>query len=440
MPIAQVRRADPVVGAAGFSTDPGLRPSLAHLFRRAGFGATSAELDAAVTAGYAATVEQLLTGPDPAADAIALPTLTQPPNAVPNDEQTPLVIWWLQRMVASTCPLREKLPWYWHGHLTSDFDNVGWPYLMYAQNQLFRTAGWGNFETLVRQVTTDPAMLQYLDLVFSSRTAPNENYAREVCELFVLGRVDASGQQPYTEDDVEAAARALTGWTMNNAQVPAFNASRWDPGTKTFLGVTGPLGTDDIVHIVTNHPAAIRWIPSKLWSYFAYPVTPADPVVSDLAPGYAADLDITNLLRAIFNHPAFQSPTARTGRVRTPVEWIVGAERALKITPDANTTGWLNTLQQRPFQPPNVAGWPANGYWVNTASALDRMRIAQSLANAGDTSTIQSAAAPARAAAVADLLGIDAWSPRTAAALAQVQNEPKSAVALALVSPEYTLN
>ena len=224
MPIAQVRRADPVVGAAGFSTDPGLRPSLAHLFRRAGFGATSAELDAAVTAGYAATVEQLLTGPDPAADAIAPPTLTQPPNTVPNDEQTPLVVWWLQRMVASTCPLREKLPWYWHGHLTSDFDNVGWPYLMYAQNQLFRTAGWGNFETLVRQVTTDPAMLQYLDLVFSSRTAPNENYAREVCELFVLGRVDASGQQPYTEDDVEAAARALTGWTMNSAQVPAFNA------------------------------------------------------------------------------------------------------------------------------------------------------------------------------------------------------------------------
>ena len=127
--------------------------------------------------------------------------------------------------------------------------------------------------------------------------------------------------------------------------------------------------------------------------------------------------------------------------MRTPVEWIVGAERALKVTPDANTTGWLNTLQQRPFQPPNVAGWPANGYWVNTASALDRMRIAQSLANAGDTSTIQSAAAPAaRAAAVADLLGIDSWSPRTAAALAQVQNEPKSTVALALVSPEYTLN
>jgi len=155
---------------------------------------------------------------------------------------------------------------------------------------------------------------------------------------------------------------------------------------------------------------------------------------------FAADLDITNLLRAILNHAAFQSPAARTGRVRTPVEWIVGAERALKITPDANTTNWLNTLQQRPFQPPNVAGWPSNGYWVNTASALDRVRIAQSLANAGDTSAIQAAAASARATAVADLLGVDAWSPRTAAALAQVQSEPKSVVALALVSPEYTLN
>jgi uncharacterized protein (DUF1800 family) len=227
---------------------------------------------------------------------------------------------------------------------------------------------------------------------------------------------------------------------MNNTQVPVFNSSRWYSGTKTFLGVTGNLTTDDVVQIVTHHPAAVRWIPTKLWSFFAYPVTPADPVIDDLAPGFAADLDITNLLRALFNHAQFQSATARAGRVRTPVEWIVGAERALHITPDANTVGWLRTLQQQPFQPPNVAGWPANGYWINTASALDRMRIAQSLANAGDTSVVSAAAASARAAVAADLLGIESWSPRTAAALAQVQNEPKSVVALALVSPEYTLN
>jgi uncharacterized protein (DUF1800 family) len=191
------------------------------------------------------------------------------------------------------------------------------------------------------------------------------------------------------------------------------------------------------VRIVTHRPAAARWLPARLWSYFAYPVNAADAVVSDLAPGFAADLDITNLLRAVFLHPSFQSTQARTGRLRSPVEWLVAAQRSLGLTPTDSSVWWLTTLQQVPFRPLNVAGWPANAYWCNSAGALDRMRIATSLASSANLSAITALTATARPAAVGALLGIDAWTPRTLTALDTVRNEPASLVALALVSPEY---
>lgn len=432
------------VSPAGFSSDPALRDSLAHLFRRAGFGASAVRLDAAESAGYAATVETLLTPGDAAADAIAPPALTRPPDPIPDgvDERTPLVVWWLQRMAAaSTNPLSEKLPWFWHGHLTSDFSEAGYPFLMWAQNQLFRDAGWGDFPTLVRSVTTDLAMLRYLDLLNSRKTAPNENYARELCELFVLGRTDSTGAQPYTEADVQAAAKGLTGWTLDATRTTVvFDATRWDTTTKTFLGQTGAWNTDDIVRIVTHHPAAARRIPARLWSFFAYPVGPADPIVAELAATFATELDITKLVRRIFTHPSFQTAQARQGRVKTPLEWVIGTYRALGLTPDASTASALRTLLQYPFQPPNVAGWPANGYWINTVSALDRVRMAQSIARAASIPTITDAPATDRPAAAAALLGVEAWSARTTAALAAAQAEPASLLALALVSPEYVLN
>jgi uncharacterized protein (DUF1800 family) len=427
-------------GATALASDPVLRAKLAHLYRRAGFGSSPAELDAAETRGYAASVELLLSGPDPVADAITPPTLTPPPGSPGSNESTALIVWWLQRMVASQNPLREKLPWFWHGHLTSSLDDVELPALLYAQNQLFRSSGWGSFETLIRQVTTDPAMLLYLNLLYSNKYAPNENYARELCELFVLGRVDASGNQPYAEADIPQIARALTGWTTNPARTAiVFDASRWDAGAKTFLGQTGAFTTDDVVRIVTHRPAASRWLPSRLWSHFAYPVNAADPVVDDLAPGFAADLDITKLLRAIFLHPSFQSTQARTGRVRSPVEWLVTAQRSLGLTPTDSSVWWLTTLQQVPFRPLNVAGWPTNGYWCNSAGALDRVRIAMALASSANLAAITALTATARPAAVATLLGIEAWTPRTLTALNTVRNEPASLVALALVSPEYLI-
>lgn len=420
----------------------GLRSRLAHLYRRAGFGATAAQLDAAEAQGYEATVEELLTAPDPAADAIAPPSLI-PPNTtgvnpeIAQLETAALVTWWIERMTASQVPLREKLPFFWHGLLTSSVQKVGWPSLMYNQHQLFRAFGWGSFEDLLQAVTIDPAMLIWLDGLNSHEISPNENYGREVMELFSLGRGN------YTEDDVKAAARAFTGYRVDtsNPLSPSivFDPSRWDSGSKTFLGQSGNWNTQDAISIITAHPACAPYIASRVWSFFAWPVTPDHPLAIELGASFADDLDITGLLRATFLHPEFDSPNARQGLVMSPVEWVVRSLRALNLPADMLTAQSLVGLQQVPFNPPHVAGWAPNGYWINTASELERLKLAQQAVVLGDTSSVGWASPAERPAAAAELLGVDAWSPRTEAALANASDSSMAVVALALGSPEYLL-
>lgn len=434
------------------TTEPDERVTAAHLLRRTGFGVTAAEIDAAVTRGYAETVEYLLSAPDPTGDAVPDPVVARPPADLNSDmkavEANIIGIWWAQRMAASTNPLREKLPLFWHGLFTSSADKVESAWVLWKQNLTIRRLGAGNFEDFAYAMTIDPAMLVWLDMVNSSKAAPNENYAREFMELFALGRLDGNGNPNYTEDDVRASARSLTGWVPNplgfldpdHYPLAVFNPAQWDGGTKTFLGQTGAWNTRDIVRIVTHHPSSPRWITSKLWSFFAYPVGPGDPVVDDLAPGFAADLNITNLLRQIFLHPAFNSPAARTGLVKSPIEYVIGAMRALRIPLTPITASPVADLEQIPFRPPSVAGWPQNGYWVTTASALAKSSLAQAAAFLGDTSIVDSAPAADRPAAAAELLGVDAWSDRTLAALNGARGESKVMVALALISPEYLLN
>jgi len=421
---------------------PDLRSRLAHLYRRVGFGATSAQLDAAEAQGYEATVEELLTAPDPAAEAIPPPSLMPPTTMGPDQEvaqleTAALVTWWLERMVASQVPLREKLPFFWHGLLTSSVQKVGWPSLMFRQHQLFRTLGWGNFEDLLQAVTIDPAMLIWLDGLFSHKSSPNENYGREVMELFALGRGN------YTENDVKAAARAFTGYTVNTSNplnpTIVFDPSRWDSGSKTLLGQTGNWNTQDAISIITSHPACAPYIASRVWSFFAWPIPPDHPIAVELGSSFAVDLDITGLLRATFLHPQFDSADARQGLVESPVEWVARSLRALNLPANVLTAQSLVGLQQVPFVPPHVAGWAPNGYWINTASELERVKLAQTAVILGNTSSVGWAAPVERPAAAAELLGVDAWSPRTDAALANASDSSLAVVALALGSPEYLL-
>ena len=445
-----------------------VRSDLALLYRRAGFGARPDELDAAVAAGYEATVERLLAGgPDPGLSGIADPALTLPTADQERDpaqrmavlkalagEEPELVTWWLQRMTLATNPFPEKLTLFWHNHFATAINKVRLPALMLRQNQIFRTVGTGAFDGLTMAAAKDPAMLIWLDAGLDHKTQPNENFARELMELFTLGLGN------YTEDDVQAGARAFSGWRLDRTTWEfSFAARDHDAGAKTFLGQTGNWTGEDVIGIVTHQPASARWIASRVWSHFAYPVSPAAPLVDDLVSAYGAKLDLSALFRAVFLHPQFRSDESRSGLVKQPVEWVVGALRALapqtmapaSIAGQAPSAGphaavgagvrrILHQLGQVPFDPPNVGGWPQNEYWLTTASALGRLRFAAALARLADLSGLGAQSVTARPGYLARLLGVDAWGPTTAAALANVADIPSLLVTLALVSPEYVMN
>ncbi len=439
------------------------RSDVAHLLRRAGFGPTRNVLDAAVASGFDTTLAGLLdfSGSDPA-DAFLPPAMEWYPadllSAGPGQQATlvarreqfiheqqksfpDLVAWWLQRMLTSAHPLREKLALHLHNNFATAISKVRLPLLMYDQNQILRTMGNGNFETLTQALAKDPAMMVWLDTSSDKVQHPNENFARELMERFTMGVGN------YTQSDVEQGARGFTGWTIDRMTGQySFNPHQFDSGVKTYLGQTGNFTGEDIVHMATNSEASHRWVASRLWSFFAYPVSTDDPVVvNDLVPLYAQQLNLADLLDAIFRHPGFTSSQAKTGLVKQPVEWMVGAFGALGLSFSASVgkraVGALRLLAQVPMDPPNVGGWPQNQYWLSTASSLSRWRIAEELVKLGDISLVDETSSSDRPDAVATMLGItDGWSKSSAAALKDVSADPVQITALALVSPEYVSN
>jgi uncharacterized protein (DUF1800 family) len=449
-----------LTGVVASAADP-TRSNIAHLFRRAGFGARPDEIDQAVKAGYRATVESLLaglSGPDPGGDAIALPDLTNTKaasgapaakRAAQKQQYLALQRWWLNRMIATTTPLREKLTLIWHGHFTSAFLKVRVVELLHRQNQLLRTLGGGSFEALTQAVAKDPAMMIWLDTETNVAGHPNENVARELLELFTLGIGN------YREGDVTEAARAFTGWSLAAGGF-ALRPRRHDAGAKTFLGRTGDWDGTDIITIVTHTPTSAQFVVAKLWSHLAYPVAAGDPIVAPLATAFAHDLNITSLLRAILLHPAFTSPTAKQGLVKQPVEWAVGLARAFRLTADltpapagagatsangrVTLSAILTLLAQEPFNPTNVAGWPQNAYWLNTATALARLQSGAYVSTQADLAWLSALPPGQRPGALANRLSVDGWGQTSAAALNHVAASPKALVALAVTAPEYVLN
>ena len=426
------------------------RLTIAHLLRRTGFGPTAAEVDAAVTKGYDAVVGDLLdTSKADPADAVP------PPQFAPNEpagqrnltpaqrqainqqrgkELAALQSWWLNRMATTGRPLREKLTFFWHDHFATSYVKVRRADYLYQQNELFRTMGMGPFEDLTQAVAKDPAMLLWLDAATDKKAHPNENFAREMMELFVLGIGN------YTEDDVREAARAFTGWYVNpRTGAWAMAKAQHDDGQKTFLDQTGPWTGEQVIHIAVNAAPSAPFIVSRIWSHFATPVTPGDAVVGDLAPGFARDRDIAGLMRRMLLDERFVSAESRTGLVKQPVEWLVGALRALGLPANGpRLIAGLRLLGQVPFEPPNVGGWPQNEYWVTTASSLARLNLAAALANQADLASINAVSPSGRTDAVAHLLSV-AWSDETARGLDLASANPKELVTLALVAPEFVL-
>ena len=349
---------------------------IAHLLRRAGFGGTAAQIATLASQDWATTVDQLL-------DFSAAPPDTEPAFLTADigdwEKEYRLQQWWLDRMATTTTPLQEKLTFFWHGHFATANYKVADTRLMYLQNALFRQLATGNFLGLVQQMSLQPAMLLYLDNDQNEQGQPNENFARELMELFTLGVGN------YTQADIVASARA---WTGNNTldgdrTQYQFYPERHDGDPKTFMGVTQNWDGPDIINFIVHDDATreqitAKYIAKKMWSFFAYP-NPDDTIVSDLATAFiGADLSIAELVRTIFNHAEFLSPASKQGLVRSPTEWVVTCMRAVGIDgADANPQWFMSDMGQALFEPPNVSGWRPNDYWLTTSRVWARANWAR---------------------------------------------------------------
>jgi uncharacterized protein (DUF1800 family) len=437
---------------------------IVQLVRRAGFGANAAEVSIATGDGYGATVDRLIAGlaaPDTGADSVPEPRLgsavdyeirlrgarsagdTATARSIEQQmvsDAHALITWWLARMVATTQPLREKLTFLLHGHFATAISKVRFADLMLRQNQLLRNQGAGSFADLTQAVAVDPAMLLWLDAASDVAADPNENFARELMERFTMGIGN------YREADVRSAAYCFTGWRIDLRRGGfLFDPALHSDVVQQVLGAPVTSG-QQVIALVTRSAPGTRFVPASLWSRLAHPVSPDDPVVTDLARAYAPELSIAGLLRAIFEHPAFLAGSSATGLVKQPVEWLVGSLRAFGVTTAqvfSHQGLLLETLSQMgqiPFNPPNVGGWGQNDYWLSTSAALARWRFAHDLAGAVDLSAVADARPASRAEAIRVVLGVPSWTPGTSAALARAAGDPVLTTTLALMSPEYVTN
>ena len=377
---------------------------MAHLLRRAGFGATREELERYVAQGYEATVEELLRPAD-GSPALEDEDLIRRYHV---DENSLMLIdscqtYWLYRMVNTPRPLEEKIALFWHGVFATGYTKLNQPKAILSQIDMFRRYGLGSFHTLLVQLSKDPAMLFWLDNKDNHKDAVNENYGREILELFSMGVGN------YTEVDVRQCSRAFTGWTIRNAALHTARVARdsvwpygrldWqfeyraddhDNAEKAFLGHTGPFNGEDVIDIICQQPATARFIARHLYNFFVAdePPVPAWPTVP---PRDAAAIDtllqalvdsgyeIHAVLRVLFNADFFKH--ARFTKVKSPAEMVVGTVRltgghrfpALDDIELALEAGYMG---QQLLDPPSVEGWHTGTEWINTATLMTRVNFA----------------------------------------------------------------
>ena len=348
----------------------------AHLYRRAGFGPSPAELPEAVKNGFDATFDKLLARP-------SSPRI-EPPTLPANDVFAGSIAlrgWWLKRMLSGVEPLREKLTLFWHNHFATSINKVQDADLMRRQNDLLRGHALGKFGPFLKQIGRDPAMLIWLDSNQNVKSHPNENYAREIMELFSLGVGN------YTEKDIREAARAFTGWHVSppgGRREFIFVRSEHDDGDKTFFGKTGNWDGDDIVNAILERPACPRFLVRKLYVHFVSDVTPPDKLIQPLADALKkSDYDVSVPVQMILRSRHFFSAHAYRQKVKSPIDYVVGVMRMFgqNIVSPYALINTLELLGQQLFAPPNVKGWEGGRAWLNTATVLARHNFAQSVAN-----------------------------------------------------------
>ncbi len=279
--------------------------------------------------------------------------------------------WWVTRMLRSPRPLQEKLTLFWHGHFATSANDVKNARHMLQQNQFLRQHCAGNFRDLVLGISRDPAMLKYLDNNTNRKGRPNENYARELLELFTIG----IGH--YSEEDVKEAARAFTGWTFVGDQF-RFVSFQHDYGSKKFLGRSGNFDGTDIVDIILEQPRTAEFIAAKLFTFFVHE-NPAPTLVTQLGNALRGEkYEVLPFLRMLFRSEVFYSPAAWRTQIKSPAQLVVGTARLLGVetNPRALVVA-MRTLGQDLLFPPNVKGWDGGEAWINTNTLLMRYNLAR---------------------------------------------------------------
>jgi uncharacterized protein (DUF1800 family) len=384
----------------------------AHLLNRAGFGGTPDEIEALVSLGHQKAVASLVdfekipdstTNPDWAkpdpdrakklaaarqATEMQRKELQKQEQQLQREHMLELRGWWLQRMAKGPRPLQEKMTLFWHGHFATSTEKVRDAYYMWRQNELFRRLAMSSWSQMLIEVAKDPAMLIWLDQAQSRKEHPNENFAREVMELFALG------EGHYTEKDITEAARALTGWSLNReAQKFIDRPGAHDQGVKTVLGRTGAFDGADVLEIIVAQPQAAVFITAKLWNFFAGEM-PSEDLNAALATEFRRyGNNFKPLLRTMFLSEEFYGASIIRHQVKSPVQWLVGTVRVLEceLPPPMVSVNLLRTLGQDLFAPPNVKGWDGGLAWITTNTLLARYNQAAALAE-GDASIMASMA------------------------------------------------
>jgi uncharacterized protein (DUF1800 family) len=369
----------------------------AHLLDRAGFGGTPAEIDVLVGMGLEKAVNSFIKVDDDS-DLFPRSELLMPEQrllykqrekaAATEDERREvrrelgkvegasmldLRLWWLNRMRYTAAPLQEKATLFWHGHFATSNQKVNDSYLMWQQNDTLRRYALGKFPDMLKAMSRDPAMIRWLDLGDSRKNHPNENFAREVMELFSLG------EGHYTEKDIQESARAFTGYRVNYEKGQFhFQEKDFDSGAKTFFDKTGPWTGDDIIDAIVAQPQCARFIGKKLWVFFVAE-NPSEETLGGIAELLISNgYDIGATLSTIFRSAAFYSPKVVHHQIKGPVQWMIQTTKMLEIPlPDSRVLeNSLSALGQVVFAPPNVKGWDGGRSWISASSLLYRYNLA----------------------------------------------------------------
>ena len=358
-----------------------------HLLRRTTMGYTPAQLDAALSDGFSKTVDRLIETKSAEPPALAAASTPGGRFAIGELQQ-----WWVNHMLTTPTPFAERMTLFWHGHFTSDYRKAADDTFMYWQNLTWRRMAMTDLRSMLMQVTTDPAMLRYLDLATSTGQSPNENYSRELMELFTMGAGN------YTEDDVRESAKALAGWQLpppdsfatvvvdkaNNvtrrlpvysSQKPGvFNPRRAYKGSVTYLGKSGPLDTQGVIDRILAQPATAALIANKVVLQFVT-ARPDATYVKNLGDTFRrSKYDMKTLMRAVFTSPEFTAAQSYRGLVKSPTEFMVSAARALGVSNPAKVIVASGSgMGQSLFDPPDVNGWPNNESWISSNTVVERV-------------------------------------------------------------------